>query len=390
VLEDMRIVSIVLAATVSFACGKHEQAAPPPPPPPPKQPVRGAVADRELRVMLAEVASAQACEMMRGTLRGLRAADQPELTTGILWTRDCKIDSDGTKVVFHLGGLGWQWADRSEHKAGARFELHDYVKFGVQATIPGTLDIAYDTHDHVVSLWFSPTRAPAIQFTPVGKVDVDEKGAWSSMLGALSSVFGSSPDEQGTAKAKQQGTQQFETQLGQGMTVAIDLCTGYRRFTIGRPPKGDLGPPDPGESRTQPVQIQPGGLMAFGPFEAPDGMHVALRTDGPVRAGLACADDAYPAVEAFVRGTPAPLVKTLAQRDVNGNGSLAVGGQRCRIALVVRSLATSEVTFDWQRPPREIAQSTGGAAIHCERKQTVSSDRDGSDRPVGRAAARRR
>jgi hypothetical protein len=118
-------------------------------------------------------------------------------------------------------------------------------------------------------------------------------------------------------------------------------------------------------------------------------MHVNVHSDGPIRVGLACADKVYPTVEQFVTDKPEALIDTLAKTDVTGNGALAVKAQRCKVALVVRSLADRKVTFDWQRPPREIAQSTGGPAIHCARKQTVFSDGDGSDRPAGRAAARR-
>lgn len=379
---------MVVAATVCFSCGKKQEAPPPPQPPPP--PARGAVGDSDLRVMLAEVASAKACEMMKGTFRGLRKEGEHDVTTGILWTRDCKITNDGTKVLFKLHGNGWQWSEKTEKKAGAKFEVREYVKFAVDVTIPGALDIAYDRGDHVVSLWFTPAQTPEVKFTPLGDVDVDAKGAWSSVVGALSSVFANSPDEQGKQKAEQIGKQQFVNEMVNGLTVAIDLCTGYQRFTVGRPGKGDLGPPDPGESRTRPIEIQPGGLMAFGTFLAPDGMHINVHSDGPVRVGLACADKVYPVADQFIAEQPQAPIETLAQKDITGTGELAVKPQRCKVAVVVRSLAQQKVTFDWQRPPREIAQSTGGPAIHCERKQTVFSDRDGRDRPAGRAAARRR
>ena len=384
----MRIISIVLAATLSFACGKKEEAAPPPPPP--EKPIRGAVGDSDLRVMLAEVASSRACEMMRGTLRGLRAEQNPNLQTGVLWIRECKITNDGLKVTFNLAGHGWQWTEKTEKKAGGTFELREYVKFAVKASIHGTLDIAYDRNDHIVSMWFSPTQSPDIQFTPLGDVDVDAKGLWSSVIGGVSSVFIGSPEAQGKEKAEKLGKQQFEHELVRGMTVAIDLCTGYQRFSSGRAPKGSLGPPDAGESRKMPTEIQPGGLMAFGPYDAPKGMHITVHTDGPMRMGLACVDQVYPAIDAFVAEQTPVLVDTLAQTDVNGTGKLEVKAQKCKVAVVARSIANRKVTFDWQRPPREIAQSTGGPAIHCERKQTVFSEGDGGDRPGGRAAARRR
>jgi hypothetical protein len=383
----MRSVSIVIAATLSFACGKKEEAAPPPPPPP--APARGAVGDTNLRVMLAEIAASKACEMVKGSFRALRAEGRPDVTTGTLWIRDCKITNEGTKITFHLGGQGWQWADKVEKKAGAKFEVHDYVKFNVNAVIPGALDIAYDPKDHVVSMWFSPTKSPDVKFTAIGDVEVDEKGLWSSVLGGLTTVVAQSPEQQSKDKADKQGTETFQTQLARGMTVAIDLCTGYSRFTMGRAPRGELGPSDPGESKEKPTEIQPRGLIAFGPYEAPNGMHISVHSNGPVRVGIACIDNVYAAADDFIQERPQDIIKTLVQKDITGDGTLEVKDQRCKVAVVVRSLAQQMVTFEWKRPTREIAQSTGGPAIHCERKQTVFSERDDSDRSAGSAAARR-
>ena len=381
----MRALLVVVSATLWFACGKHEK--PAPPPPPPAKPIRGAVGDTDLRVMLAELASAKACEMMKGDLRSLNAKGRPDLTTGVLWIRDCKISNDRTNVTFHLAGLGWQWTDKVQKKAGGTFEVHDYAKFAVDATLEGNIDIAYDTKTHVMSLWYSPTKSPDVKFTPLAALDVDAKGVWSSVLGELSSAFGDSPEEQSKDQAKVEGTEQFQNQLVQGLTVAVNLCTGYQRISTGRPPKGQLGPENPGESLKRAVEFEPGGLLAFGPYSAHDGMHVSVKSDGPIRVGVACADAVYPVAEAYVNGKPEPPIKMIAEADVNGTGSLAVKSQRCKVAVVARSLAKQKVTFEFQRPPREIAQSTGGAMIHCARDQEVSSGRHG---PPGRAAARRR
>ena len=106
-----RHISLVLLLALAGTLGcKREESAPPPPPPAAHPPIRGAAADADLRVMLAEIASAKACEMIRGQYRGLRAAERPNLVTGVLWIRDCKITNEGTNVTFELGGQGWQWA----------------------------------------------------------------------------------------------------------------------------------------------------------------------------------------------------------------------------------------------------------------------------------------
>ena len=47
------------------------------PPAPPAPPDRTAAADKDLRIMAAELAAAKACEMMRGQFRGLRGPSAP-------------------------------------------------------------------------------------------------------------------------------------------------------------------------------------------------------------------------------------------------------------------------------------------------------------------------
>ena len=386
----MRIVPSLVIAALCCACSRDDDR-PLPPPPEVKPPVRGAVGDNDLRVMLSEVASAKACEMIRGSFRPLKATDDPSVITGLLWIRECKITNVDTHVTYELAGEGWQWADQTKKKAGGTFVMRDYVTFGVTARLEGTIDIAYDTKGHVVSLWYSPTAKPDVKFTPVGAVDVDEKGLWSNVVGGLSTLFGSSPDEQGEHEAKKQGTNEFENQLAEGMTVAIDLCTGYQRFTLGRPQKGQLGPPNPGETFKQPIELAKNGMIVFGPYFAPGGMHVKLNSDGPLRVGLACASDVEAAVDAYVHEQPLPEIATLTQADITGTGALEIKPQRCKVVLVAKSLAENKVRFDWARPAPEIARSTGGPAIHCARKGTLSSASNdaGSGAPLTAAARRR-
>ena len=350
-----------------------QQQPPQPPPQPPlvaaTETVSGAAGDTDVRVMLAEIASAKACEVIEGQFIGLPAPDRPNVMTGVLWIHHCKISNEGTRVTFELSGSGWQWAEQKKHKAGGTFTVHQYVRFSVDARLHGALDIAYDQPNQVMSLWFSPSQRPKIEFTPIGDVEVDSQGLWSSMIGAASSVFTDSPTETGTREAKQRGTQRFASQLAEGLTFAIDLCTGNQRSTLGRVPKGSMGKPGVGQSRRISVEIEPGGLMVFGPLHAQDGMIVDVQSDGPVRVGLACADQARPAAEAFAAGRPPPAVPTLGQADVRGHGRIEIQPTGCMVAFVARSISKAKVTFDWVRPPGEQALSTGGPIIRCARSQ---------------------
>ncbi len=227
-------------------------------PAPSTKPVeRGAVGDSDLRIMLTELASAKACELVRGQFRPLRAPDRDDVVTGILWIRECKVTNVGTKVTLTLAGNGWQWAQQQQHKAGGTFAIQQYVKFAMTATIPGALDIAYAPRDHIVSLWFTPASPPEVTFTPVGDIDVDRKGAWSSIVGAVASLFGQSPEHLAKGEARAQGSDQLEKQLADGLSITIDLCSGLSRFHLGREPKGALNKPDAGETKKVPSSCNP-------------------------------------------------------------------------------------------------------------------------------------
>jgi len=362
-LAPLVLVTVLVA---SSACQRHrDEPAPAPPPPAAEAPIRGAVGDSDLRVMLAELASAKACEMIRGQFRGLRAPERPDVVTGILWIHDCTITSQGTQVTFHLGCSGWQWAEQTQHKAGATFQVKQYVKFDVATTIPGALDMAYDRKTHVVSLWFTPARVD-VKLVPIGEVAVDEKGLWSSVVGALGAAFASSPDEQATKQARKQGTQQMQAQLADGLSVTINLCSGLARFNLGRPPKGEMVEPDVGETRHLPVEVQPDGLMVFGPQIVGAGMSAHVDARGSVRVALVCHDQAEAAAAAFLKGEELHVQELASASVTRGAGDLRIPRTSCPVALLAWPL-DGPATFDWKRPASEIARSTGGPMIACAR-----------------------
>ena len=319
--------------------------------------------------MLTELASAKACQLIRGQFRPLRAPDRPDVVTGVMWIRECKVSNVGSKVTVALSGNGWQWADQQQHKAGGSFAIQQYVKFAMTAAIPGALDIAYAPSDHIVSLWFTPAEPPEVTFTPVGDIDVDRKGLWSSVVGAVASVFGQSPEHLAKGEAKEQGGNQLEKQLADGLSITINLCTGLSRFHLGREPKGTLNKPDAGETKKVPIELQPNALMVFGPQpvgEAGFTANVESPTSG-LHAALACADQADALAAAYIAGQPLPAIKTLASKDIRGKGTLRIARADCQVALITQELDPSVQSgaFDWQRPLAETARSTGGPIIDC-------------------------
>jgi hypothetical protein len=330
---------------------------------------RGAVGDGDLRIMMSELAAAKACQLVQGQFRPLRAIDRPEVVTGLIWIRKCDVTTVGTQLTFMLSGSGWQWAAQEQHKAGGTFAIRQYVKFGMTAKLPGSVDMAYQPGDHVLSLWFTPAQIPPVTFEPIGSIDVDAKGAWSSVVGALGSLFAKSPAHMANAQAKDQGGHQLQKELSDGLSLTINLCTGLSRFGLGREPKGAMNPSDAGESKRVPIELQPGAVMVFGPqLVGPAGFtaEVSVPT-GAVRVELACREQAEALAAAYVEGRPLPEIKTLSAQIVRGNATLRVAKPGCEVSVITQASEPGAVTFDWQRPPSEAADATGGPLISCGR-----------------------
>jgi hypothetical protein len=352
---------------VMLAAWRHESL-PAPASPRSAAPAKGS-ADADLQVMLSELASSKACGLIRGEFHALRATDRPDVVVGVLWVRECEITNVGAHLTFHVGGNGWLWVDQTKKKGGGTFVVHQYIRFGIDATLQGALDIGYDRHTHVVSLWFTPDRPPDVAFKMMGDVDVDREGVWSSIVGAIGTALGSSPEAAAQSKVKAQGTEALEAQLADGIAVAVNLCTGLSLVQLGRPAKAEMGAAKAGEPRRVPVEIHPGGAMLVGPSLAGSGMTIrAHASEGAVRLSLVCAEDAETIAAEFLAGRIMPTVPVLGTVDVRAEARLRIKPAKCPVVVVVSPLDNAPARFDWQRPTAEVARSTGGPLIKCQSK----------------------
>jgi hypothetical protein len=349
------------------ACGQ-----PSPPARAPAQavaPARGAAGDTDLRVLLSELTSSKACGMIRGGFQGLRARGRPDVVTGVLWIRQCKITNVGAHVTFHVAGNGWQWVDQTKAKAGGTFTVRQYVRFSIAATVRGGLDIFYNRAAHVVTLWFTPEHAPVVKFKTIGDVAVDSKDVWSSVVGAVGSAFATSPEDLAQSEATSRGTHDLAAKLAQGLAVTIDLCTGLRRAQLGRPPKGEMGAAGVGATWRVPAELQPGGVMIIGPQHAEHGM--TLKADvsrGAVRLTLVCANQAHAIAAEYLAGGITSNAPVLASIDVRKSARLRIKPATCPVFVVASPLGNQPTRFAWERPTSEIARSTGGPMVACPTK----------------------
>jgi hypothetical protein len=319
--------------------------------------------------MVAELVGAKACGMLRDGFHGLRSPDDPGVVVGVLWLRGCDITNDGVHLAFHLTGNGWIWVDQSKDKHGGTFVVRQYVRFSVETTVHGAIDLAYAREPHIVSLWFTPDRPPQVAFATIGGVDVDSDGVWSSVIGAIGTTLGSSPDDAAATEAKSQGTHEIGVQLANGFSVTIDLCTGRRRAHLGRPPKGATGADDVGETLHVPIAVQPGGVIMIGAQQAAEGMtFVADPIKGAVRLRLMCAKQAERVAADVIAGRPTPSYEALGTFDVRKRMQLSFKPTPCPVVVVVTPLDNAPARFSWERPASEIARSNGGPLIACRAK----------------------
>lgn len=357
-----RWICLVLIA----ACSSKKATPPEPPPPaPPQQPLRDAVGDADLRALVYDWLSAQACKRMTNHFSGIKDRLRKNVITGQVWIRDCKISNDGKQLFAEVSGSGWQWQHQVEKKAGGTFVVNQYVKFDVSAKLAGTADLAYSPKDHVASVWFTPTAKADIKFTPIGDIDVNRDDTWTSILGGAASLIGDSPDDLAVETADTKGTQAFEEQAARGFEVAMDLCSNTTRMALVRLAKGQMPKPNVGETHKMQVEVQNYGVIIYGPYVAPDGLTLDVDvTGGALKVNFACLKDAEVTAQNFLDNKP-NTAKPIKAELVTGHAKLKLPRERCPVVLVVRSVQPQPVMLSFVRPKAEATSAAGGPLASC-------------------------
>jgi len=254
--------------------------------------------------------------------------------------------------------------------------VRQYVRFAIDATIRGVFDVAYARNDHVLAISFVPNRDPEIEFATIGDVDVDRQDVWSSVVGAVGTIFTDSPEDVAQGEAKSRGTQQLAAKLANGIVVTVNLCTGLMRTHLGRVPKGEMAAADVGETKRIPVSTQPGGVMIVGPQRAEDGLTLqADGLEGGARLTLVCAKHADTIATEFLAGRITSTVPILGTVDIRTKAKLRIRPTSCPVVVVVTPLDDEPARFAWERPTSEIAHSMGGPLIHCPTKPKAQAKR---------------
>ncbi|HTM21627.1 MAG TPA: hypothetical protein VL172_13995 [Kofleriaceae bacterium] len=365
----MLVVMVVLAACSRKQDDEDEPKAPEPVATVAPEPQRTAAADRDLRLLLAQATAAHACDKVNGQMTAL--ADPGSKTmTGTLWVNECRAENHGFQVTLHVGGFGWQWADQRKNKAGATFQLQQYAAFRLDASITGKVDVAYHPGNHVLTLWYLPDHLPQVDVDPHGDIDVQEQGTWSSVVGALATLFGASPEEQAGNEMEKTGGNRTQAMLAKGFAVTIDACTGVATVDMGHPPPGQLIPRRKLMDTPRRGRIEPGGLLLLGPH-APGkrfALGVAIPGSGAAAIDLVCAKDAARMAAEFAdTGRVGAPAHSLLTRVVTGKARLVLKASPCPLVVATRGLGVpADVIYTWERIPED----RGKPLVRCaEAKQ---------------------
>jgi hypothetical protein len=354
---------LVLVALV--ACSSKSKAPPDAAPPPPEAPLRDATGDADVRILVADLLAGRACDQAVRHFGGMKDKDRKQIITGEVWIRDCKITNDGAKVTAEISGNGWQWVEKSQKKAGATFDVKQYVKFAITAKLSGIVDVAYDPTKHIASLWFTPSGEPAVDFKPIGDIEVERDSAWAEAIGGVGSLIGNSPEDAADTAATDQGKQAVKKVATRGFELAVDLCHNVTRMSKKRLPRGQMPKASVGETDKVAIEVQNYGVMVEGPYDAHEGMTIETDvTGGAAKVNLACLVEGEATAQAFLDGKT-NTAKPLKSELVTGHATLKVPKEHCPVVVVIRSVQPNPVTVSFVRPAHESTESKGGPLARC-------------------------
>ncbi len=282
----------------------------------------------DIRELLIDLLAYNACDFLQNRVfalaqkGGASARGGVSPTVGDFWIRSCaasQIDSQHVKIS--IAGIGWKWISRTRTRAGAEFELDEYVKFQVDVATTGTVDLAYNQQTHVATAYFVPVAPIDVRFGVTADVDVLTEELWSSIVGTAATAVGPSLEQRARESIRKKGSRQFQSRLDHGLTIILDLCTGQRYTRFGTFPPGQL-PESAAPAKGMNFQansaalLHMNGILMAGPFAAdtPLMAYVEIDSGGPVSVAWIHNSTAEKTAKAYVSNKPPPAMEPIDQQ----------------------------------------------------------------------------
>ena len=361
----------------------------------------------ELSELMAELIAPEICERALGSFIGLPGEESHEgppagrdPAVGRWWIRRCAADVVDGHLRVAIGGPGWSWLDRES----SGFRVRQYLRFEAEATFTASLHVGYDARTRIASVWLRPAPGVTATVEPTGLVQAEATGIFSSMLGGLLDLTGSSASDRARGQAAEEGSQRLTERLATGFTVTYQLDSGQMDFMLGQLARGQTPErPWPQERAAWIVNersaVWPGGLDVLGPIEAGAEelvLDVELEEGDGAVVRRVCAEDLHRWLDAAwggqrqgpPRGDPvADLRRTHAPERVR------MPAASCRSLLVVSPLAeaTLPVMLRYRVTPVEGASTgptvgSGGGASEPSGPPSAGAAPAAAPSPPGRRA----
>jgi hypothetical protein len=319
----------------------------------------------DLRVLLVDLAAKNVCSFHARRFLALSSGGasghQPgSPVNGQLWIDSCSTSEiDPQHLHVELYGKGWRWLARERGSAGATFEIDEYFRFAMRLSMDGTVDVAYDAQDHILTFWYVPTRPVDASFWVTGDLDVRTETLWSSIVGGAASIIGQSPEARTREEIRRRGQRRTRARVSRGLTFVLDLCNGQQFMRMGNLAAGTVPELafEPGGkiflANTRTTLHRDGLLMAGGYNTRGERLVARLQVDeGPgVKAAFVCLDAAREVFDAYYAGSDLPAIEPLESVTIRSGEQkeLAVGpGTSCMVVLLMQPAAQEDTPVHYR------------------------------------------
>ncbi|HJL19863.1 MAG TPA: hypothetical protein RMH99_29640 [Sandaracinaceae bacterium LLY-WYZ-13_1] len=335
----------------------------------------------ELSELMAELIAPRICDQVTGSFIGMPGEDGHEGTAagldpavGRWWIRRCAADVRDGRLHVGIAGPGWTWLDRES----TGFRVRQYLRFEAEAAFSASLHVGYDARSRIATIWLRPAPGVEAQVRPTGLVQAEATGIFSSMLGGILDLTGSSASDRAQQQAAEEGSQRLTEKLATGFTVTFQLDNEQMDFMLGQLARGQT-PQRPWPSGAtawlvnERSSVWPGGVDVVGPIPEDAGeisLDVELEEGEGAVLRRVCADTLHRWLDAAWNGQtsgPPDGHQVAALNSTHAPRTVRLDATDCRSLLLVtpREQAELPVMLRYRVTPVEAPEpgDGGGPAV---------------------------